>query len=42
VLHLAIYYGLQAELATSVDDTYRRVVSEGLVSPLVDEQSSSS
>jgi NTP pyrophosphatase (non-canonical NTP hydrolase) len=37
VLHLAIYYGLQAELAASVDDTYRRVVSEGLVSPLADE-----
>jgi NTP pyrophosphatase (non-canonical NTP hydrolase) len=37
VLHLAIYYGLQAELAASVDHTYRRVVSEGLVSPLADE-----
>jgi NTP pyrophosphatase (non-canonical NTP hydrolase) len=37
VLHLAIYYGLQAELAASVDNTYRRVVSEGLVSPLADE-----
>jgi NTP pyrophosphatase (non-canonical NTP hydrolase) len=36
-LHLAIYYGLQTELAASVDDTYRRVVSEGLVSPLADE-----
>jgi NTP pyrophosphatase (non-canonical NTP hydrolase) len=39
VLHLAIHYGLQTELAASVDDTYRRVVSEGLVAPLADESS---
>ena len=34
VLHLALYYDLQAELAESVDEYYRRVVSEGLVEPL--------
>jgi NTP pyrophosphatase (non-canonical NTP hydrolase) len=39
VLHLAIHYGLQAELEASVDDMYRRVVSEGLVAPLADESS---
>jgi len=38
VLHLAMYYGVQAELATYVDETYRRVVSEGLVEPLVDDE----
>jgi NTP pyrophosphatase (non-canonical NTP hydrolase) len=36
VLHLAIHYGLQAELATYVDEAYARVVSEGLVEPLDD------
>jgi NTP pyrophosphatase (non-canonical NTP hydrolase) len=35
-LHLAIYYGLQAELVASVDESYRRVVDEGLVEPLAD------
>jgi NTP pyrophosphatase (non-canonical NTP hydrolase) len=34
VLHLAIYYDLQQELAAYVDYAYRRVVSEGLVAPL--------
>ena len=37
VLHLAMYYGLQAELEASVDETYRRVVNEGLVAPLDQE-----
>ena len=37
VLHLALYYDLQAELAASIDEYYRRVVSEGLVEPLADE-----
>ncbi|MFN2132331.1 MAG: hypothetical protein ACK2VD_17525 [Anaerolineae bacterium] len=37
VLHLAIHYDLQAELEASVDDTYRRVVNEGLVAPLDQE-----
>jgi NTP pyrophosphatase (non-canonical NTP hydrolase) len=37
VLQLALYYGLQSELAESVDEYYRRVVSEGLVDPLGDE-----
>jgi NTP pyrophosphatase (non-canonical NTP hydrolase) len=37
VLHLALYYGLEDELAKSVDESYRRVVSEGLVEPLTDE-----
>jgi NTP pyrophosphatase (non-canonical NTP hydrolase) len=37
VLDLALYYGLQAELAESIDEYYRRVVSEGLVEPLADE-----
>ena len=32
VLHLAIYYNLQSELAAYVDQAYRRVVSEGLAS----------
>jgi NTP pyrophosphatase (non-canonical NTP hydrolase) len=38
VLHLAIHYDLQEELATYVDQAYRRVVSEGLVAPLVGEE----
>lgn len=37
VLHLTLYYDLRAELAASVDEYYRRVVSEGLVEPLADE-----
>ena len=36
-LQLSIHYGLQAELAASVDDTYRRVVSEGWVAPLASD-----
>ena len=36
VLHLAMYYSVQDELATYVDQTYRRVISEGLVEPLAD------
>ena len=36
VLHLALYYDLQAELAESVDESYRQVVDEGLVEPLPD------
>jgi NTP pyrophosphatase (non-canonical NTP hydrolase) len=34
VLHLTLYYGLQAELEASVDESYKRVVNEGLVEPL--------
>jgi len=41
VLHLALYYGLQAELTKSVDECYRRMVSEGLVEPLADEPAGS-
>ena len=37
VLHLAIHYDLQAELAASVERSYRQVVSEGLVEPLAEE-----
>jgi hypothetical protein len=37
VLHLAIHYSVQAELATYVDEAYRRVIGEGLVEPLVDQ-----
>lgn len=37
VLHLAIHYRVQAELAAYVDQAYRRVVGEGLVEPLADE-----
>ena len=37
VLHLALYYDLRIELAASVDESYRRVVSEGLVEPLSEE-----
>ena len=38
VLHLALYYDLQAELEASVDEYYRRVVNEGLVEPLTKRQ----
>lgn len=34
VLALAVYYNLQDELAASIDDSYQRVVDEGLVKPL--------
>jgi NTP pyrophosphatase (non-canonical NTP hydrolase) len=34
VLHLALFYDLRDELEASVDQAYRRVVSEGLVEPL--------
>jgi NTP pyrophosphatase (non-canonical NTP hydrolase) len=37
VLHLAIYYGAQAEPAAHIDEAYRRAVSEGLVAPLADK-----
>ncbi|MEZ4619381.1 MAG: MazG-like family protein [Caldilineaceae bacterium] len=36
VLGLAAYYNLQEALAASVDESYRRVVTEGLVEPLAD------
>jgi NTP pyrophosphatase (non-canonical NTP hydrolase) len=36
VLHLALYYDLQTELAESIDESYRRVVDEELVEPLHD------
>ncbi len=42
VLHLALCYGLEAELERSVDECYRRVVNEGLVEPLVDESHTAS
>ncbi|MCB0063613.1 MAG: hypothetical protein KDE19_15930 [Caldilineaceae bacterium] len=35
-LQLAMYYNLQDELSTSVDESYRRVVADGLVTPLPD------
>ncbi len=35
-LHLALHYGLEDELAESVDAYYQRVVQEELVRPLVD------
>jgi len=34
VLALAVYYNLQDALAASIDDSYQRVVDEGLVKPL--------
>ena len=37
VMHLAMYYDLQNELATSVEEYYARVVDEGLVEPLGDK-----
>jgi hypothetical protein len=37
VLHLAMHYELQDELAASVEEYYDRVVAEGLVEPLGDE-----
>ena len=37
LLHLAMYYGLEEELAKSVDECYERVVREGLVEPLAGE-----
>jgi NTP pyrophosphatase (non-canonical NTP hydrolase) len=37
VLHLAIFYELQDELAASIDEYYERVVAEGLVEPLGDD-----
>jgi NTP pyrophosphatase (non-canonical NTP hydrolase) len=33
-LHLVLYYDLQADLEASVDESYRRVVDDGLVEPL--------
>mgnify|MGYP001815690673 CR=1 FL=1 len=38
VLHLAIHYELQDELAASVNASYERVVAEGLVEPLEDDE----
>lgn len=35
-LQLALYYDLQDELVASVDEAYRRVVTEGLVTPLAE------
>ena len=37
VLHLALYYGVEDELAGSVDEFYQRVIDEGLAQPLADE-----
>ena len=37
VLHLAITYDLQDELAASVEGYYGRVIAEGLVEPLGDK-----
>lgn len=34
VLHLTMYYGLEEELAASVEEYYQRVVDEGLVDPI--------
>jgi NTP pyrophosphatase (non-canonical NTP hydrolase) len=42
VLHLAMYYDLQDELAASVEEYFCRVVAEGLVEPLEDEAASQS
>ena len=39
VLHLAIHYGIQAELATSVDESYRRMVQERLIEPAARDES---
>lgn len=41
VLHLAIHYGLETELAQSVDEHYQRAVKEGLVEPLADPRTGS-
>lgn len=38
ILHLALYYDVQAELQASVDNSYRRVVAEGLIDPLKEDQ----
>lgn len=35
-LQLAIYYDMQEELATSIDESYQRVVADGLVTALSD------
>ena len=36
-LQLTIHYSLQDELAASIEDSYQRVVAEGLVAPLPDD-----
>jgi len=38
VLALAAYYHIEKELVASIDDSYQRVVSEGLVQPLSDSE----
>ena len=36
VLHLALYYAVEDELAGSIEEYYQRVVDEGLAQPLAD------
>lgn len=38
VLALAVYYNLQDELIASIEDSYQRVVNEGLVKPVTSSE----